>query len=292
MVSFTPLQELSRALSTVVAVVAPSMVSVYAHHSRASGFVWRPGLVVTAEEALPEDGDLSVTVPGGETVAARLAGRDPSTDIPLLRIERADLPAAPLHQEPPPLGAVAVVVGAEEGDATAAFGLVSRSGPAWRSMRGGDIAARLELAAAPRRHAEGGLVLDAGGRPFGMAVRGPRRRVLVIPGATIERVAAALEADGRIARGYLGLGLRPVEIEGGEGVGLIVISVDPKGPGAAAGIHQGDVIVAWNGEPTTHLQGVLRNLGPGSVGRTVTLGLRRAGEARQVPLAITERPAA
>ena len=292
MTAFTPLQQLSQALGALVAAVAPSLVSVHAHGARASGFVWRSGLVVTAAEALPEEGDLGITLPGGETVAARLAGRDPGTDVALLRIERTDLPAAPLHQGQPPPGAIAVVVGAEDGGATAAFGIVSRSGPAWRSMRGGDIAARLELAAAPRRHAEGGLAVDAGGQAFGMAVRGPRRRVLVIPSATIERVAAALEADGRIARGYLGLGLRPVEVEGGAGVGLIVISVDPKGPGAAAGMHQGDVIVAWNGEPTTHLQGVLRNLGPGSVGQIVTLGLRRAGEARQVALAIAERPAA
>jgi S1-C subfamily serine protease len=125
-----------------------------------------------------------------------------------------------------------------------------------------------------------------------MAVFGPRRRVLVIPTATIERVAAKLESHGRIGRGYLGLGLQPVAVETGEGSGAMVMSVDPKGPGALAGVHQGDVIVAWNDEPIRHLQSVLRSLGSDSVGRTITLGLRRAGEARQVPLTIGERPAA
>ena len=72
----------------------------------------------------------------------------------------------------------------------------------------------------------------------------------------------------------------------------MVMSVDPRGPGAAAGVHQGDIIVAWNGEPIRHVQSLLRALGPDSVGQTVTLGLRRAGETKQVSLTIAERPAA
>ena len=70
------------------------------------------------------------------------------------------------------------------------------------------------------------------------------------------------------------------------------MSVDPRGPGAAAGIYQGDIIVNWNGEPIRHVHSLLRALGPDSVGHTVTLGLRRAGEIKQVPLTIAERPAA
>jgi Trypsin-like serine proteases, typically periplasmic, contain C-terminal PDZ domain len=69
----------------------------------------------------------------------------------------------------------------------------------------------------------------------------------------------------------------------------MVMNVDPKGPGALAGVQQGDIIVAWNGEPIHHLQLVLRALGSDSVGQTVTLGLRRAGETSQVSLTIGER---
>ena len=125
-----------------------------------------------------------------------------------------------------------------------------------------------------------------------MAVFGPRRRVLVIPSATIESVAAKLENYGRVARGYIGLGLHPVEIEGGEKSGIMVMSIDPQGPGAAAGVYQGDIIVTWNSEPIRHVHSLLRALGPDSVGQTVTLGLRRAGESKQVPLTIAERNAA
>ena len=70
----------------------------------------------------------------------------------------------------------------------------------------------------------------------------------------------------------------------------MVMNVEPQGPGAKAGVHQGDVIVAWNGEPVRHVRSLLRVLGPDSVGQTVTLGIRRGGETKSVPLTIAERP--
>jgi len=289
---FTPLQDLSAAFTGLVAKVAPSIVSVRSHRSRSSGFVWRPGLIVTSDEALSEEGELAVTLLGGDIVAAQLAGRDATTDVALLRIDRADLEPVLLEASPVTTGALAMAVSAEDGTPTLAVGVVSRAGGAWRSLRGGEIAARIELDLRLRRSAEGGLILNATGRAIGMAVFGPRRRVLVIPSATIERVAAKLETDGRIARGYVGLGLQPVALEGGDESGVMVMSVDPRGPGAAAGVYQGDIIVTWNSEPIRHMHSLLRALGPDSVGQAVTLGLRRAGEAKQIPLTIAERPAA
>ena len=269
----------------------PCVTAVQSHRSRSSGFVWRPGLIVTADAALSEEGELAVTLAGGDTVAAQLVGRDPTTDVALLRVERPDLEPVALVAPPVAVGTLAIAVGAEHGAPTAALGLVSRAAGPWRSLRGGEIDARIELDVRLRRRAEGGLALDAAGRTIGMAVFGPRRRVLVIPSATIERVAARLESHGRIARGYLGLGLQLVAMEDG-GSGAMVMSVDPQGPGAAAGFYQGDIVVAWNGAPIRHVQSLLHALGPDSIGQTVTVGLRRAGETKQVPLTIAERPAA
>jgi S1-C subfamily serine protease len=89
----------------------------------------------------------------------------------------------------------------------------------------------------------------------------------------------------------LGLGLQPVKLEAG-GVGLMALSVDPKGPGAAAGVRQGDVIVAWNGEPLRGVHHMMRALGPDSVGTAVKLSLRRGGEPFEVTLTVGERPQA
>src|SRR5215470_12220146 len=284
------LSSFSAELTRLVAAAAPAVVAVHSHRSRASGFVWRKGLVVTAEEALAEEGEITVVLPGGAAKKATLAGRDPSTDVALLRVEGTDATPAALDTAAVKPGALALAIGSREGEPLASLGIISRAGPKWRSLRGGEIDARIELGLTLARAAEGGLVIDATGRAIGMAVFGPRRRVLVIPAATIERVAARLETHGHIARGYLGLGLQPVAVDGGDGSGAMVMSVDPKGAGALAGVHQGDIIITWNGEPIRHLRSVLRALGADSVGRQVTLGLRRAGESRQVSLTIGERP--
>jgi S1-C subfamily serine protease len=286
------IEDLSTAFTSLVAKVEPGIVSVDSHRSRSSGFVWRSGLIVTADEALSEEGEFAVTLPGGDTVAAQLAGRDSTTDIALLRVDHADLRPVLLDALPVAAGALAMAVGAEDGTPTVTVGVVSRSTGPWRSLRGGEIEARIELDLRLRRTAEGGVTLNANGQAIGMAVFGPRRRVLVIPSATIERVAAKLERLGRIARGYIGLGLQPVAVEGGSESGAMVMSVDPRGPGAAAGVYQGDIIVTWNREPVRHVYSLLRALGPDSVGQTVTLGLRRAGETKQVPLTIAERTTA
>jgi S1-C subfamily serine protease len=285
-----PLPDLSAALESVVAKAASNVVAVHSRRSRSSGFLWRPGLIVTAEEALADEGEVTVTLPGGETASADLVGRDPTTDIALLRISRSDLAAASLAAPPVPTGAIVAVVGAEEGAPTAALGTVARTAGSWRSLRGGEIDARIELAVGMRRSAEGGLAFDTGGRPFGMAVFGPRRRVLVIPSATIERVAAALEKHGRVARGYVGLGLQQVALQDGDGTGVMVMSVDLNGPGAAAGLRQGDVLVTWDSKPVRSVPGLVRALGPESVGRSVVLGIRRGGEPMDVSLTIAERP--
>ncbi len=285
-----PLTRLSAALEGVVGSVTPAIVGVHSRRAMSSGFVWKSGLVVTADEALADEGEVAVTLHGGRRVPATVAGRDPSTDVALLRAETGGAGPAALDDARPAVGALAVAVGNHEGQPLAAFGMVAASGPAWRSMRGGDIDARLELALSLQRPAEGGLALDARGRAFGMAVFGPRRRVLVIPAVTVARVAAQLEARGRVARGYLGLGLQPVRLDRDGGTGAMVMGVDPDGPGAKAGVLQGDVIAAWDGQPVGSVQALLRGLGPGSVGRTVALTVRRGGETLPVALAVGERP--
>src|ERR1700761_9441685 len=275
------LSSLSTALEGVAAKARPSIVSVHSRRSRATGFVWKQGLVITADEALADEGEIAVKLADGTSQPATIAGRDHTTDIALLRVDTAGLTPATLSSQVPALGALNVVIAAERGVPTAALGVISLSGERWRSLRGGELDARLAFS-----H-QGGLALNAAGEAFGMAVLGPRR-VLVIPSATIERVAPKLETHGRVARGYLGLGLQPVKLD--DGIGAMVMSVDKTGPAASAGIRQGDVIVAWNGEKLSGVRALLRALGPESVGTVVDVSARRADEPVNFKLTIGERP--
>lgn len=287
------LTAISASLADIVARTAPAIVSLHSHRARASGFVWKPGLVVTADEALADEGEVAVRFADGTDRAATVVGRDHTTDIALLRIEAGNdgKTVAPivLSAAVPALGSLAMVVAAERGVPTASLAMVSLVGERWRSLRGGDIDARIDLDVRLRHSHQGGLALDAAGQPFGMAVLGPRR-VLTIPARTIERVAAQLETHGRIARGYLGLGLQPVRLD--DGVGAMVMSVDKQGPAIAAGVRQGDVIVSVNGERIAGVRALVRSLGPDSVGSTLDLALRRGGEPLTVKLTVGERPEA
>jgi S1-C subfamily serine protease len=284
------LQQLSDALTDMVTRAAPSVVAVHSGRSRSSGFVWRSGLIVTADESLDDEGDIAVALPGGEMSAATLVGRDPTTDVALLLIDRTNDPLANLESAPVRAGALACTVGSLQGASISAFGTVSLVGGAWRSFRGGEIDARIELDLSLRRAGEGGVALDGSGRAFGMVVFGPRRQVLVIPAATIDRVATTLEIHGKVARGYLGLGLQPAKLDGDDGIGVMVMSVDPNGPGAAAGVRQGDLIIKWNDQKIQGVRMLLRALGPDTVGSTVKLALRRGGDPTETHLTVRERP--
>jgi S1-C subfamily serine protease len=281
------LSSFSSAVTDAVASAAPAIVSVHSRRSRASGFVWKAGLVVTADETLADEGEVVIRLADGTTRPATIAGRDHTTDIALLKVDTSGLTPAKFSAAVPALGSLTLVVAAERGLPAAGLGIVSLAGGRWRSLRGGEIDARIELdVRLPYSH-QGGVALDASGEAVGMAVLGPRR-VLVIPSATIARVAAKLETHGRIPRGYLGVGLQPVKLD--DGVGAMVMSIDKTGPSAVAGIRQGDVIVAWNNEPLAGVRALLRALGPDSVGTTVDIAIRRGGEPMQFKVTIGERP--
>jgi S1-C subfamily serine protease len=284
------MQDLSTTLVSLIASTAPSVVSVHSNRSRSTGFAWRPGLIVTADEALSEEGELAVTLGDGETVAAQLVGRDPTTDVAVLRVDRSDLRPIRLATSVVAPGALVTAVGAQEGTPTAAFGVVSRAAGPWRSLRGGEIDARIELDLRLRRAAEGGVVLNIAGQAIGMAVFGPRRRVLVIPrprSNVLRRNSKPRSHRPRLSRSWL----QPVAIDGSEDRVQWSVSVDPHGPGALAGSIRGRSRHPAS-EPIRHMRSLLRALGSDSVGQTVALGLRRTGQTHQVSLTITERPAA
>src|SRR5271156_7121457 len=123
---------LSAEFANLIREVAPSLVSIQSGRARSTGFSWRPGLIVAAENALADEGEHSIVAHDGASSPAQIVGRDPSTDVALLRIERTDLPKAPSATRPPTAGALAVVAGARESAASAALGVVSFVGPQWR----------------------------------------------------------------------------------------------------------------------------------------------------------------
>ena len=284
----TALLALSNSLADLVEHAAPSVVAIRgARRWPLSGLHWRPGIIVTAEEGLEHDENLAVVFPDGRSASASLIGRDPTTDIAALRfapdglsaVETGD--AASLRT-----GNLVAAVGRNEAGPVASFGAAALAGGAWQSRRGGTIdrLIRLDLRLSPS--GEGGALVDAAGKVLGMVVPGPRRLVLGIPGSTIDRVVDQLIAKGHIARGYLGAGLRPVR-HGARGV--LIVSLDPDGPAAKAGLVVGDIITKWNEQEVARVREIMLLLGPESVGTTVKLALLRGGAPAEKSVTIGER---
>jgi len=207
------LAQLSNALVARTALAADAVAAIRLAHGRhLTGTVWRSDLVVSSEQSLPRQDEFDVVTAGGAVVAAVLAGRDPSTNIAILRLA-APLAAPSLAVAEPRAGALVLAIGADgSGGASARSGLVNLAGPEWHSSRGGVIDRRIVLDISLGRREEGGPVFDTAGGCLGMSTFGPRGQVLVIPVATLERVVPLLLRDGRIARGWLGIGLQAVAV--------------------------------------------------------------------------------
>jgi len=280
------LLSLSNAVAALTAEAGRRTVAIRGPDGRTiSGFIWSTGLAVTAHEALDAEDEAEVLLPGGTAITAQVAGRDPSTDVALLKLAtEAFDPWA--EAAAPAVGSLAVLVGRAEDSVLSWFTSVSEVGPAWRSMRGGAIDARLTLGIRLSSRAEGGAVVAPDGTLVGMAVNGVRRRTLVIPAATIARAVATLSEKGYVPRRWLGVSLHPV----GQGGGAIVVGLEPESPAAAGGFLVGDIITTWNGEPVGSVGDVADRLSTGTVGQSVSLGVLRGGNALELDIAIGERP--
>jgi S1-C subfamily serine protease len=297
-----PLVPFSDHAAQLVERTASSIVAVHGSgRGSSSGIHWRSGVIVTAEEVLERDEDIKITLSNGRQVEASLAGRDPSTDVAVLRFQPDGLPAAPTADAAPLRpGHVVLAIGNHKGAPVASLGIVAFVGGAWHSLRGGTIDSLIRVDLALSAAAEGGALVDVQGRVVGMAVRGPRRRVLAIPTSTIDRVVDQLLAKGHVFRGYLGAGLQSLRRgrpshdtqPSSSGRGVLVVSIDPDGPAARAGLLVGDIITTWNAKPFDGVREVMQFLRADSAGSTVELGLIRGGAPTGIKVVIGERPVA
>ena len=293
------LAQFSNALATRVEAAKNAVVAIRLAHGRhLTGMAWRSDIVVASEQSLPRKDEFELVAAGGSVLTAKIAGRDPSTNIAILR------PATPMAS--PSItageartGAVALAIGADgAGGASARLGLVNLVGPEWHSSRGGLIDRRIVLDVNVGRREEGGPVFDAGGGCLGMSTFGPRGQVIAIPTATIERVVPQLDKDGRIARGWLGVALQAVAVpdalreSADQSSGLMVMSVVEGGPAAQAGILAGDIILSVDGTPAHRFRKIARHFGADSIGRKADLRLIRSGAVITVQTTIAERHAA
>lgn len=290
--------ELSNVLAAAVDRAAPSVVRVDARRrGPAAGVVYGDGQVVTAHHVVEWDEGIEVILADGARVAATLVGRDPTTDLALLKVAASGLAAAGWADSSGlRVGHLVLAVSRGSQGPRAGHGIVSAIGGAWRTMAGGLVDAYLETDVALFAGYSGSLLVDAAGVALGLNTAGLVRGAgVALPAATLRRVVDTLAAHGHVRRGYLGIGTMPVRLDPepaaalGQDAGLMITSVQAGTPAAQAGLMMGDVLLALDGAALQRPRDLLARLDEQAVGRQVTLRVLRAGQPREVALTVGSR---
>ena len=292
---------ISNALADATANAAHHTVAVHSGaRGSTSGVIWRPRLIVAAEHAVRREDEIQVTLPDGKEGTAKVVGRDPATDLAVLKCEEAGAAAKTgADGEPLKAGQLALVVGRTRlSGPVAALGIVSLVAAERRLWGGGAISPYVRLDVALQGIAIGGAVVNPNGEVAGVATpKFAPAGALAVTTATVNQVVDALLTKGRIPRGYLGVGLQPVRLPQQlrealgrqEKTAAMVLEVEPGGPADKVGVVIGDILIGINGKPVMRLEDVQAHLHGEQIGKTLRAEFLRGGAKREVSIVVAER---
>jgi serine protease DegQ len=297
----TLFNQLSSACAETVSAASSRIVQVHGRPRRpASGVVIGAGRVVTTNHSVEwEDEHLKVRTADGRVLLAEVAGRDPRSDLVLLRVEGLDTSPIELSSTATPTGSLALVVGRTwGGHLQARLSVLTEIAGPIRSGRGAPFDRLLSLGVGPYPGFSGSAVLLPDGGLAALATAGIfRGNGLAVPASVLREVAETLEQHGSIKRGYLGVTSQPVRLpekqrsgRKNEG-GLLVLGVAPGSPADNAGVIVGDVLVAFDGHDVDDPETLLALLTSERVGHGVALGVLRGGVPQDVTVTVGERGA-
>lgn len=292
------LQALSSALAAAVQSAGASVVTVDARpRFPASGVLTAPGLVLTASHAVQDD-EIKVTLSDGEELSAELLGRDPNSDLALLKLSVQKGSAASTNENPL-VGQLALALGRPTNEGVqASLGIVSAIGGPIRSHHGGLLENYLRTDAIPYPGFSGGPLVDAEGRVLGINTSGLGMGAsLTIPAKLAWQLAKSIEDHGSVKRGYLGVRSQMVELDDEarkalkreQETGLLIMGVEKISPAAAAGLIMGDLIVGFAGQSVADHDELLLQLNSGMVGKAIDLEVLRGGKPQMVKVTIGEQ---
>jgi S1-C subfamily serine protease len=300
------LTALSSELAAAVQRAAQHVVSVDARRQgAASGIVWPGGggIIVTADHAVERDEDITVVFPDGKKVGATVAGRDPGSDVAVLRLASTEGAPAPAELAPADsvkVGHLVLAVGRPgEGVPMASFGIVSATGGTWRTARGGIVQGYIRADVTLYPGFSGGPLVDAQGRVAGLnSWHLANGQEIAIPSQTVSGIVQTILTHGKVRRGYLGVTSQPVAIPsalqqqanlGQQGTGLVIVGVEAGSPAERGGLIIGDVLVAVGGRPVASAEDLQMALAGNVVGQATPVSVLRGGERKELTVTPGER---
>ncbi len=282
------LQEFSDALADAVKVAGQNTVRIEARRRLpATGIVWEGGLIITAHHVVEKSEGIKVGLPDGSMVEAKLVGRDPSTDIAVLRAE-TNLSGFQVAEGEARVGHLVVAIGRSGSDVQASLGIINTH----IHIRQ-ETALQTDVVMYPGF--SGGPLIDASGRLLGMNTSAMSNGSLTIPVAILHRVAGQIAEHGKVKRGFIGVSLQPVRLNdsisalAGQSKGLLIVGTEQDGPADKAGLFQGDIVVTFDSLKVTHLEELLGMLNGERVGRPVPVQIVRGGQLHEVTITVGER---
>lgn len=286
------LKSLSDAMADTVAAASASVVRVEGRKRlAATGIVWNAdGVIVTAHHVLRRDEDIRIGLPDGSGVSARLIGRDPNTDLAVLRATGSLTAAshAPADHAVR-VGNLVMALGRPTEHIQATLGVISAIGA-------GQMEGALQTDVVMYPGFSGGPLVDANGFVRGMNTSGFMRGVSVaVTSEKINSVVSVLLQHGKMKQGYLGVGLQPVRLrealmeQVGQETGLMLATIEKDSPAEAANLYEGDILLKLDNVPTRNLDELLALLSGDRVGKTVTIQIARSGQVHELSITIGEK---
>ena len=262
----------------------------------ASGIAMAADLVLTADHVISRDANLSVRTAQGKDLAASIAGRDPGSDLAVLRLSEKALTPAVRAASPAGVGQLVLALGRpSESGIQASWGIVTAiSGPA-RTGRGGLLDKYLQTETTPYPGFSGGPLVDTDGGVLGLNTSGlTPGSALTIPVEVAWPIGEALARDGSVKRGYLGVRTQAVELgeskaSSGRDRGLLVVWLEENGPAASAGVLLGDILTGIGGGPVRDPDDIFAALTSATVGKPIEVAVLRGGRPQSVRVVIGER---
>ena len=265
----------------------------------ASGIAYAEDLVLTADHVVTRDDDsIKVGLPDGKSLKATVAGRDPGSDLAVLRLAEKALTPAKTSDEVK-VGQLVLAVGRpSEAGIQASWGIVTAIAGPTRTHRGGMLDKYIKTETTPYPGFSGGPLLNTEGEVLGLNTSGlSHQSALTIPVSVAWRVADALAQYGSVKRGYLGVRTQPVEIPEGarnalkrdQKSGLLVLWLEEDGPAQKGGLFVGDTIVAIGGQSASEPDDLFAALTSETVGKPIVVEVLRGGKPETVNVTVGER---
>ena len=264
----------------------------------ASGIAYAEDLVLTADHVVTREENIKVVTSDGKSISATIAGRDPGSDLALLRLAEKALSPAKTSNDIK-VGQLVLALGRpSSAGVQASWGIVTAiSGPT-RTFRGGMLDEYIQTETTPYPGFSGGPLINTEGEILGLNTSGlTRGSALTIPVKGAWRVADALATHGSVKRGYLGVRSQPVDIPEAaraalkreQNHGLLVLWLEENGPAAKGNLFVGDILVGINGQPVSDPDDLFSALGSDTVGKSVAVEVLRGGRPETVNITVGER---